>query len=121
MFAVIGLTACSGYNDKRGVGDAPIGVRMEQPAIVMENANGFPNYSLNCLGDDTALIGTTRESAPPMVVQDAERLCASVALTIRTRAPGWKDGNRPVRVTHLDCVPATASEATKAYDYSGLC
>lgn len=44
----IGVGGCSGYNEARGKGDAPIGRRDDSPAEVTNFPNGFGNVATKC-------------------------------------------------------------------------
>lgn len=43
-----GLAGCSQYNEARGVGDAPVGKRNDQPADVTNFPDGFGNVATKC-------------------------------------------------------------------------
>ena len=60
---------CSGYNDDRGKGDAPVGARHEAPRQVWQNLDGYPNVSAFCVGVN-GVYTTTREAAPVVVPDD---------------------------------------------------
>ena len=68
---VVTVTAagCSGYNDDRGKGDAPVGTRHEAPRQVWQNLDGFPNVAAFCVGVN-GVYTTTREAAPVVVPED---------------------------------------------------
>lgn len=64
---VLTAVACDSYNDERGRGDAPVGERDEEPRLVVVMPDKFPNLAYYCDGT-TAVIATTREAAPVVVV-----------------------------------------------------
>lgn len=65
----VGAAGCSGFNDDRGKGDAPVGRRHEAPRQVWQNLDGFPNVSAFCVGVN-GVYTTTREAAPVVVPDD---------------------------------------------------
>lgn len=68
MVLAVGVVGCSGYNDERGKGDAPVGRRHESPRQVWQNVDGFPNLVAFCVGVN-GVYTTTRE-APPVVIPE---------------------------------------------------
>lgn len=67
--AVVALSAgCSGWNDERGVGDAPVDQQPDAHRKVWPNADQFPNISAFCVGGNG--VYTTTRNAPPVVVVD---------------------------------------------------
>lgn len=62
--AVVTLTA--GSCDQRGLGDAPVGERIEAPRTVILMSDEFPNLEVVCDGP-TRIYVTTREAAPVLV------------------------------------------------------
>lgn len=68
----LALTAgCSGFNDDRGVGDAPVDQQPDATRKVWPNANAFPNISAFCIGGN-GVYSTTRQAPPAIVVNDPE-------------------------------------------------
>lgn len=77
VVAVAGLSAwagCSGFEDDRGIGDAPTDQQPDEDRKVWPNANLFPNISAFCIGGN-GVYTTTRDAPPAIVVDDPE--CAS--------------------------------------------
>jgi hypothetical protein len=69
VLALAGLAVgCSEYNDERGIGDAPIGERLEEPRDVYVMPDQFANVVAFCDGN-TRIYVTTRE-APVTAVAD---------------------------------------------------
>lgn len=48
---LLGATACSGYNDERGMGDAPVAGKSgeDSPKYVTNNPDGFGNVVTGCV------------------------------------------------------------------------
>ena len=71
--AVSGLVgaACSGFNDDRGIGDAPVDQQPDSARKVWPNADRFPNISAFCIGGN-GVYTTTRQAPPAIVVDDPE-------------------------------------------------
>jgi hypothetical protein len=65
----LALAGCSGFNDARGVGDAPVGQRFEAPRRVWANIDQFPNVAAFCIGAN-GVYTTTRQAAPAVVPDD---------------------------------------------------
>ena len=65
----IGLVSCSGYNDDRGKGDAPVKSKDDSPAVVINFPDGFLNVAFKCLNGN-GIYTHTREAAPVVVVDD---------------------------------------------------
>jgi hypothetical protein len=63
------LAGCSGFNDDRGIGDAPVGDRFEAPRRVWVNIDQFPNVAAFCIGAN-GVYTTTRQAAPAVVPDD---------------------------------------------------
>lgn len=63
------LAGCSGFNDERGRGDAPVGQRFEQPRRVWVNVDQFPNIAAFCIGEN-GVYTHTRQAAPVVVPDD---------------------------------------------------
>lgn len=68
--AMITVTFLStaGSCDRRGLGDAPVGERLEAPRTVIVMPDKFPNLAIVCDGP-TRIYTTTRE-APPVAVAE---------------------------------------------------
>lgn len=70
---VLSATAvgCSGHNDDRGKGDAPVQNRAgdDAPAVVVNFPDGFANIAFKCL-NGSGLYVTTRNAAPVVVKDD---------------------------------------------------
>lgn len=66
--AVIALlvTACSGFNDDRGWGDAPARQVEDREVLVWPSPDLFMNVGAFCIGDDAVYIHT-REASPVVV------------------------------------------------------
>ena len=60
---------CSGFNDERGRGDAPIGPFDDSPAEVLNFPDKFANVAHKCDGHGHRVYSSTRE-APPVVIDD---------------------------------------------------
>jgi hypothetical protein len=75
MALVVGVAlagmGCSGFNDDRGVGDAPVDQQADQARKVWPNADRFPNISAFCIGGN-GVYTTTRQAPPAIVVDDPE-------------------------------------------------
>lgn len=65
VLAVV-LTAGAASCDEKGLGDAPVGERIEEPRTVIVMPDQFPNLAIVCDGT-TRLYVTTREAAPVLV------------------------------------------------------
>ena len=63
--------ACSGFNDDRGIGDAPVDQQPDDARKVWPNADRFPNISAFCIGGN-GVYTTTRQAPPAIVVDDPE-------------------------------------------------
>lgn len=70
---VVAITSlgCSGYNNERGRGDAPVGERDDTPAQVINFPDLFMNVAMKCLGGN-GIYTHTREGAPVVVANDPE-------------------------------------------------
>jgi hypothetical protein len=66
---LVTLAGCSGFNDARGIGDAPVGPTFEKPRKVWVNIDQFPNVVAFCIGAN-GVYTTTREAAPTVVPDD---------------------------------------------------
>lgn len=62
------LTAGAGSCDRKGLGDAPVGERLEDERTVIVMPDQFPNMAIVCDGP-TRIYVTTRD-APPVLVPD---------------------------------------------------
>ncbi len=69
--AALALVAggCSGFNDERGRGDAPIGPFDDSPAEVINFPDQFANVAHKCDGHGHRVFSSTRQ-APPVVIDD---------------------------------------------------
>lgn len=71
LFAVavllVGTAACSGYDNSRGKGDAPVSGKDDSPAQVVNFPDGFANVAIKCDGNGFRIYTTTREAAPVVV------------------------------------------------------
>jgi hypothetical protein len=68
--AVLTLVGCGdSYNDKRGVGDAPVGEVHEAPRQVWQNVDKYPNVVAFCIGADA--VYTVTAEVVPVVVKDS--------------------------------------------------
>jgi hypothetical protein len=65
------LQACSGYNDERGRGDAPVEQMDDQEVRVYPNGDQFPNIAFFCVGGN-GVYTTTREAPPVVNASDPE-------------------------------------------------
>jgi hypothetical protein len=63
--------ACSGWNNERGIGDAPVDQQPDEARKVWPNADKFPNISAFCIGGN-GVYTTTRQAPPAIVVDDPE-------------------------------------------------
>ena len=74
LVVLAGLTgaACSGFNDDRGIGDAPVDQQPDQARKVWPNGDQFPNVSAFCIGDNGVYTTTRANSDPVVVVGDPE-------------------------------------------------
>lgn len=68
--AAIVLTACGGYNNDRGRGDAPVGGKDSAPADVLNFPDLFANVAMKCDGHGHRVYVTTRDNTPPTVITD---------------------------------------------------
>jgi hypothetical protein len=71
--AVLVLTAgCSGYNNARGKGDAPVGSSDDTPAQILNYPDGFPNVAIKCDGHGHRVFVSTHDKtdSQPTVVDD---------------------------------------------------
>lgn len=66
------LVSCSGYNEQRGWGDAPVGSVQDGPAEVVNMPNEFGNVATKCDGHGHRLYVVThsRSDAPVVVIDD---------------------------------------------------
>lgn len=71
LVLVVGLGACSGFNDHRGIGDAPADQQGDQKVNVWPMPDRFANIAAICIGDNGVYV-TTREAAPAVVPDDPE-------------------------------------------------
>ena len=68
------LVGCDSYNDKRGIGDAPVGSSQDGPAEVINFPDQFANVATKCDGHGHRIYSTTREAAVTVI---ADPTCAS--------------------------------------------
>lgn len=64
------LVGCDSYNDKRGIGDAPVGSSQDGPAEVINFPDQFANVASKCDGHGHRIYSTTRDAAVT-VIDDA--------------------------------------------------
>lgn len=64
--AVVLFSTTAGSCDSKGLGDAPVGDRIEEPRTVIVMPDEFPNLAVVCDGP-TRVYVTTREAAPVVV------------------------------------------------------
>lgn len=62
-------SACSEYNDKRGIGDAPADQQPDKAVDVYPMPDQFSNVAVLCVGPNGVYV-TTREAAPVVVKDD---------------------------------------------------
>jgi hypothetical protein len=67
--ALAAVAGCSGFNDARGIGDAPVGATSEAPRRVWVNIDQYPNVAAFCIGAN-GIYTTTRQAAPVVVADD---------------------------------------------------
>lgn len=72
------IGACGGYNDDRGIGDAPVNQLPDREINVVPNADGYPNIGYFCIGVN-GIYTTTREAPPVVIVNDPN--CEDPAFT----------------------------------------
>lgn len=66
---MIFVVGCSGWNDDRGVGDAPIkDPKDDSPAYIINFPDRFANVAFKCFG--TTGVYTTTRNAPPILILD---------------------------------------------------
>lgn len=65
----LALAGCSGHENERGRGDAPVTGRDDEPAYVLNMPDQFANVAMKCLGPN-GVYSTTREAAVTVVVDD---------------------------------------------------
>ncbi len=66
LVLVVTAAACSGYNDDRGIGDAPSDQQSDKAVKVWPVPDRFMNIGAFCIGEDAVYIHT-REAAPVVV------------------------------------------------------
>lgn len=71
---LFGATACSGYNDERGWGDAPVSGKKgdDTPAEVFNMPDQFGNLATKCVGHGWRAYVTTNSSGHPSNLQLVE-------------------------------------------------
>jgi hypothetical protein len=69
---VLTLSACSGFNDERGWGDAPVSKRDDSGAEVINFPNQFANIAHKCDGQGHRVYVVThsKTDVPPVVIAD---------------------------------------------------
>lgn len=67
MFIVV---SCSGYNNKRGVGDAGVGTQNREKPEVMVFSDKYPNVEHKCDGHGHRVYVTTTHNIRPQIVDD---------------------------------------------------
>lgn len=65
---VVLLASCS--NDRRGLGDAPVGPKDDSPAQIVNFPDTFMNVAFKCLGAN-GIYTHTREAAPVVIKDDS--------------------------------------------------
>lgn len=71
VVAMVVLGGCSGFNDDRGIGDAPVDQQPDREVKVWPGPDKFHNVGAYCIGEDAVYIHT-RTAAPPVVVGDSK-------------------------------------------------
>src|SRR5688500_11399159 len=66
---VLAVAGCSGFNDDRGIGDAPSDQQPDRPVKVWPVPDRFMNIGAFCIGENGIYIHT-REAAPVVVADD---------------------------------------------------
>ena len=66
------VAACGTYNDDRGIGDAPVGERHEDPREVWQNIDGYPNVSAFCVHSHLVITNTRDADAVDVVPKAPE-------------------------------------------------
>lgn len=77
---LLGATACSEYNDERGMGDAPVANKSgdDSPKHVTNNPDGFGNVVTGCVSgaeDFRYFVTTHGSSAPSNLVVEKDEAC----------------------------------------------
>lgn len=68
---VAAVAGCSGYNDARGKGDAPVGHSDDSPAEILNMPDGFGNVASKCDGHGHRVFVPTHDKTdPPITVVD---------------------------------------------------
>lgn len=70
LLSVALFGGCSGFDDERGRGDAPIGPYDDSPAEVVNFPDKFANVAHKCDGHGHRIYSTTRQAAVT-VIEDA--------------------------------------------------
>lgn len=69
--AALALAGCGqSWNDKHGLGDAPVGNANDGPAYIVNMPDTFMNVAFKCLGPN-GVYAHTREAAPVIIKDDA--------------------------------------------------
>jgi hypothetical protein len=66
--AAFAASACSGWNNERGIGDAPVDQQPDETRKVWPNGDQFANVSAFCIGGNG--VYTVTDPAPPEVIVD---------------------------------------------------
>jgi hypothetical protein len=64
------LTGCSGFNESRGRGDAPVGQVDDTPAEVINYPDLFANIASKCDHHGHRVYVTTRDNSSPVILTD---------------------------------------------------
>lgn len=67
LITILFLVSCSGYNDDRGRGDAPIESRDDSSAIIVNFPDKFHNVAFKCMGKN-GIYTHTRSGSPPIII-----------------------------------------------------
>lgn len=70
---ILGIAGCSGYNDARGRGDAPVGPANDDAAEIVNFPDTFSGVAIKCDGHGHRLYVVTHEKSdvPVTVIADA--------------------------------------------------
>jgi hypothetical protein len=71
LLIAIPVAGCSGYNNARGKGDAPVGTSDDSPAQILNMPDGFGNVAMKCDGHGhRVFVPTHAKTDPPVTVVD---------------------------------------------------
>lgn len=73
--ALVVLSACSGWNDDRGIGDAPSDQQPDHAVKVWPNADRFANVAAFCIGPNGIYTSTGSQRDAVDVIKD-DKNCA---------------------------------------------